>query len=245
MKRAFVRALWGDYKENLEKEDLEFNIDLEQGQVKRRDRTDGFINAFLKDKKKVNHCIDPLHIYIIGKNNLEYLKSKGFENLHLICDKPFKYDPIRRTWWQKLEVLKYAMEDFDEIVYLDWDTYLAREIPDNFWDSLGKKDIFQACLRKYACKKLCHREGNGANKLVSQGGFIYMRDKSIPEQLFKYAAMPGNKWLDETAYARYTDSLTNGWQGTKKYFELFEPEWMVVSAGIFNNVKPNSCFVHK
>ena len=121
-------------------------------------------DAFLKDKKKVNHCIDPLHIYIIGKNNLEYLKSKGFENLHLICDKPFKYDPIRRTWWQKLEVLKYAMEDFDEIVYLDWDTYLAREIPDNFWDSLGKKDIFQACLRKYACKKLCHREGNGANK---------------------------------------------------------------------------------
>jgi hypothetical protein len=57
---------------------------------------------------------------------------------------------------------------------------------------------------------------------VPNGGFIYIRDKLIPEKAIKLWEKLGMGDNDEPAWARLTDDMVGGWQGIEKYWDLFE-----------------------
>jgi hypothetical protein len=145
-------------------------------------------------------------------------------------------------WRYKLDVYKYAMQDFDEIVYLDWDCNLIANLNENFWDDLGKKDVIQGCLyrwRKAVCK---WRDIRHDQSYIINNGFLYIRDKTIPQNII-------NEWEkrktknDEEITSFYIDKVAGGWKGETFWKEHFEPECcQLLIAPVFQ--KSNPVFRH-
>ena len=137
------------------------------------------------------------------------------------------------------------MEDFDEIVFLDWDTKLIKEIPENLWDELNKKASFQASLWRYKKPKINHRGKRFDNRMCPAAGFVYIRDKNIPKRLMELWKVSPNSWSEEPAFALLTDEMTGGWKGLKTYWELFEPEcYKCVKSPYSYSRKENACFLN-
>jgi len=246
MKRSFVRVLWGEFLEEDElcRDDLEkkYNIkyDPENKILIRRVKINLDIQQYLEKEFKI-----PFVTYVFGKKNHQRLIEMGLKSV-LIYDEPYKYNPIRGLYQHKLDAHQYMMEDFDEIVFLDWDTYLTKPLPDNFWDVLNKKEVFQASLNSYRTPRINHRKNVISNKAIPTGAFVYMRDKSIPKRLIELNTKAPNKWSCEPSFALLTDEITGGWQNDKKYFELFEPEFYTAKRSPYRFTKElrkeNVCF---
>jgi hypothetical protein len=204
MKRGFIRTLWGKH-------------DNSHPFLARRERVDRNINDIVKSQWNF-----PFVTYVMGKDNFNFLKNLGF-NCILISENPALFDPINHKYRNKLEAIKYAMEvdGYDEMVYLDWDCVLKKQLPSNFWEILGKKEKIQANLQIYRRKKVFWRPID--QRKVPNGGFIYLRDKSIPSQVIKIWEEGGKHDNDEMAWGEYIDGLTGGWKGIDQYWNLFEP----------------------
>lgn len=158
-------------------------------------------------------------VYVMGTDNYNQVKQYGSKCV-LVNKDPFMFDIVRHQYRHKLEIIKMAMEEYDEILYLDWDCIPQKKLPNNYWDILGKKEVFQANLQIYHCRK-CHWRKSDIRK-VPNGGFIYIRDKSIPSKVIKlWESIGGDN--DEPSWAKFTDDYVGGWQGIEKYWELFEP----------------------
>jgi len=140
----------------------------------------------------------------------------------MIDDNPDVYG--RHAYRHKLEAFCCAMEDFDEIVFLDWDTKPNKELPVDFWENINKKDIFQSSLWRYVHPKLKHRKSRAENKCCPSGGLVYMREKWIPKRLLELHATAPNKWSEEPSFAFFTDELMDGWKGLREYWKRFEPD---------------------
>ena len=217
MKRSFIRVLWGEQPDPyynfkcIDKPD-EKALDLK---LRRRIKINKDIQKTLKRSLQI-----PFITYVFGEKNYQQLID-----LNLPCkliDKDFDLFG-RHSYKHKLKAFVSAMEDFDEIIFLDWDTKLKKELPNDFWNQMYQKDIFQASLWRYTKPKIKHRQGK-ANKYTPAGGFVYMREKYIPNRLLELHAQGPNKWSEEPSYALFTDELTEGWKGLEKYWERFEPE---------------------
>jgi hypothetical protein len=245
MKRSFVRILWGDFLQedlpslpDLEKE-YGFKFDKENKILIRRFKIDNDIKKCMEQK-----FIEPFAVYTFGEKNHKQLIDMGIKSV-LIHKEPYKYHPIRGVYKHKIYAHQYIMNDFDEVVFLDWDTYLTKPLPVDFWERMGKKEIFQASLGKYRTPRINHRKDIQENRLIPTGAFVYMRDKSIPERLVKYNE-GANAWSCEPAFARLTDEMTGGWKGIEKYWELFEPEFYTCKTSPYKFLKdftkPNLCF---
>jgi hypothetical protein len=218
-------------------------------------------------KIKENPFSTPFIVYVFGKDNFNCLSDMGF-NCSLIQDDPIIYDMEKQMWRHKLDVFKAASEDFDEFVYLDWDCKPTAAFPVNFWEELGKKAPIQANLLLYRTKRCLWRKKE--QRKTCNGGFVYIRDKSIPDQIIKnYNEFC--EWVakqrversargldlrfrekalifdDEPAISKYTDDYIGGWQGANKYWELFEPYFCNIKKSAFSREllgTKNECFVH-
>lgn len=245
MKRSFVRILWGDFLhdknpklKDYEKE-YEFVFNAKNKILTRRFKIDVDMQRCLGQQFQL-----PFVVYTFGEENHKQLIGRGIES-KLIHAQPYKYNPIKGLYRHKLDAYKYMMEDFDEVVFLDWDTYLDKELPADFWNILNKKESLQAALGHYRTPRINYRSGFKENRIIPTGAFVYMRDKSIPDKLIEL-----NKdtctWSCEPAMARLTDEMTGGWKGIKKYWELFEPEFYTNKRtpykGSAGFIKPNLCF---
>jgi hypothetical protein len=223
-KRAFVRGVWGNC----------FN-------------EEGIRNGKLhKDVMaiKENPFTEPFVTYVFGKENQEYLTSLGFE-ARLINERSVIWDMETELYRHKLDIFKAAMDDFDEIVFLDWDCVPTKAIPDDFWDVMNKKAPFQANLFQYRTKKCLWRDID--YRKVTNGGFIYLRDKHIAQAFidnwteFYYwvkdqelKRKTQGKLLrfreralifdDEPAMSKYVDDYAGGWKGEDYYWDNFEPD---------------------
>ena len=116
-------------------------------------------------------------------------------------------------------------DDYDEILWVDWDCYPLKEMPDNYWDIMGKKESFQANLMTYHHRQCWWRKH--ASRTVPNGGFIYLRDRAIVSRVMSiYDSYKGIN--DEPAWARYIDDFIGDWGNLqasyKKYWDMFEPE---------------------
>jgi hypothetical protein len=201
-KRAYIRALWGIY-------DKSTNI------KKRRYRIDNDIKTIQNNPYQHDYIV-----YVFGDDNYNMLKEKNVKCVK-VDSRPFLFDIDKHQFRHKLELIKVAMEDYDEIVYLDWDCIPKKEITDDVWKHLNKKEKIQATLQQYHRRKCPWR--NEELRKVPNGGFIYLRDKTLPDLAIKKWEELGRQDNDEPSWAKITDELMGGWQGIDKYWDLFEP----------------------
>lgn len=208
MKRMYIRALWG-YADKAE-------TDSYSG---RRSKMDNDIDIVM-----YNDNDEPFMTYVCGQKNFDYLKSKNI-NCKLLSKDPFIYEPIKgvqHMYGHKLYVMQAAMEDYDEIVFLDWDCMAATKIPNNFWSTLGEKEAFQASMRGYK-KRKCHWRRRDKRQRPC-ASFVYFRDKKIIDEMVEMWEKDKRR-SEEDVFAKYTDEMIGGWQGADKYWELFEPHF--------------------
>ena len=245
MRRGFVRVLWGEFLSD----DLSNLSDLEQQYNFKFDKENKILIRRFKIEDDIKKCmqkefIEPFTVYTFGEKNHKQLTDMGIKSV-LIHKEPYKYTPIKGIYKHKIDAWQYIMNDFDEVVFLDWDTYLTKPLPVDFWERMNKKEIFQAVLGKYKTARIHYRTDLKSNHLIPLGAFVYMRDKSIPEKLTKYN-VGSNAWSCEPAYAQLTDELSGGWQGIQKYWELFEPEFYATKISPYKFLKgfkkPDVCF---
>ncbi|HUV84584.1 MAG TPA: hypothetical protein VMV86_02695 [Methanosarcinales archaeon] len=236
MSNGFVRVLFGE--------------DYSAGYPYRRHNMDREIDSIMKNKYTTDFIA-----YVFGERNFKKLVDKGV-NCVLADKKPIVFTS-RRSYMHKAIAIEAAFDEFDEIVYLDWDCVPTRPLPDNFWESLQSRDVFQCPL--YKCTRRVHtwRTGRIPPKLVSGGCFMYMRDKSLPSVFLDWATGTGemsrtlpNQWNDETYYSRYLDDLMGGWDDGKgeykydEYFERFEPLYCHHRKTVFKDKMELACFKH-
>ena len=176
--------------------------------------------------KMKNPFNDPFRVYVFGKENYEMCQEFGFDSV-LLDERPIVWDMDNEQFRHKLEVLDKAMEDFDEIVFMDWDTLPVKPLPDNFWEKMYEKDPFQATLIMYRRRKAMWRGKTDSRKL-SSASFVYLRDKSITEGFIKQWEKMGRPWSEELAISRYIDDLDGGWKGMEYYWEHHEPHWFAL-----------------
>lgn len=237
MKRAFIRCVWGAYK--IETPLTGFHA---AEKLSRRSKLDGDIDLILK-----NQFNEPFIVYVFGKDNFDKMKGLGF-NCVLADPNPSPFDQINYVYRNKMELIKYAMEadGHDEIIYLDWDCRPQKKLPDNYWDEFGKRAPIQACLQQYRRRKCLWRTDGDVRK-VPNGGFLYIRDKSLPNRAIQiWDTMKQDN--DEIAWAKLIDELMNGWKGMDEFWKDYEtPFCNLHKASPFSREQLNSkniCFVH-
>jgi len=224
MKRALVRGLWGNVLSD------PYGTTIRGSKV-------------AKDIEAAKQTGLPVVVYTMGTKNHEWLTGYGFDS-RLISNDSIIWDMERELYRHKLQILQSAIEDFDEIVFLDWDCVPRKKFNDGFWQLLGKKESFQANLFQYRTKKCLWRDTDW--RKVCNGGFIYIRDKSIPDKFIqnwdelkewqrvkREARERQGKRLrfrekcltfdDEPAMSKYVDDTLGGWKGVEAYWEHFEP----------------------
>ena len=248
MKRALIRVLYGEPK------------NVAHDHCECRSRIDKDIRSVINRKGDEDFVV-----YCFGEANYKFVKDLGHKNV-VLADKNVWIDgEVPFSFLNKIHAWEYALQDYDEIVYLDWDTIQIKPFPPDFWDILASKESIQSCLARYHKGVLSWRRyrPDRANKLVSSGCFVYIRDKEIPGKLLKLAddplfneniyypkkrRIPGiispKQWSDEIYISKYTDSICGGWDGVEKYFKLFEPKWCLVEKPQFLEDKQDACFKH-
>jgi len=211
IKRGFVRGLWG--------------IHDHQGRryYLRRTKIDNDIRMASLNKNE-----QPFFVYVFGEDNYKFLVDNGF-NCKMLDKRPIIWDMDTQQFRHKIEVMKVALEENDNIVFLDWDCQAIKPIPDYFWDVLEKKAPIQAPLRAYRNWKIQWREGNR----LPEASFIYIRDKSIGEQLVKLWSELNCPWSEEAVVAKFMDNYQGGWKGVEEYWKIFEPDFRLTGPGKF------------
>lgn len=259
MKRAFIRAIWGDFM------GIDNDTFSHTGVM-----TSPKPSKLNLDIMKQSNCgLLKHYVYVFGRWNKEFIRQWYFEPRQ-ISRKSNVWDMKTELYRHKLEVLRVAMEDFDEIVYLDWDCVPQKQITDEIWDILGKKESFQANLQLYKTKKCLWRKGD--QRKTCNGGFIYIRDKKIPDLLIKnwesfkmwtedqkvkrqerdLELRQREKSLiydDEPSMSMYVDDVMGGWKGMDDYWSNYEPDVCnLKTKSAFSSEKLNSknvFFVHE
>lgn len=228
MKRGFARTLWGFYGDERPLYRCRGNMDAD---------------LELQLLSKYEPTID-ITTYVFGEENFKQLVDKGLK-CKLIDKRPMVWDGATQMFRHKLEVFKYAIEDYDEFVFLDLDCILIQPLPTNFWEKHYEKASIQGSLMQYKRRKMkfWRKTNQGANPCAC---YIYIREKKIPEELIQTWEAIGKPLSEEVVIAKYMDDMIGGWQGLDKYYELFEPHFFSVSQRIiYTNPKPDpQCFYH-
>ena len=104
------------------------------------------IRAYWGDSEKLRSEIPPLPIYdnqivyVWGENNETFLKKRGFKTRLVTEEDPCHLD-YSNLLIRKLIAIKLALEEFAEIMFIDWDCYILRELDDNFYKHIASKSI--------------------------------------------------------------------------------------------------------
>jgi|TARA_B110000908_G_C10217821_1_gene433687 hypothetical protein len=145
---------------------------------------------------------------------------------------------------RKLQALDIALQEFDEVLLLDWDCYILRPLDKNFYDSLKEKPIqiplyIQHKDTKAAILEVIPKEQPQALKdeltLLEEGfhkygweweegivapnfGFVYCRDKSFGKKLLDITIKNDlTSVVDEFATLIYADCTL------EEYIEKYAP----------------------
>jgi len=254
--KSFIRVLWGQHPQDVTKEfedELKRSInsyyitfadpsdlgsperaaidDLKWISTKDRlGKVKGNIEKALREPIKI-----PYICYTFGEENHKWLLSKGVESVLIN-----KFSNPFYMYRHKMEAWVRGMQDFDEIVFLDWDTRPIKPIDDEFWSILRSKDVIQASLGKYMSARLTHRAGRD-NKWNPSGSFVYMRDKSLPTRAIELWKKQHHKWTEEVGLAMLTDELM-GTFDFNTYEKRFDPDVYQVKRNPFIKEQSKSYF---
>jgi len=230
IKRAFIRGLWG----YLSKEDR---------QIERKYRVDENIKKIISMDARLQH---PFRTYVWGEDNYKQLHDVGLTDLVLVTKEPYQWDLIKYQYRHKLELLKLAMQDYDEIVHMDWDCLPQKPIDDQYWDLFYKKEAIQCNLFQYRNMN-CPWRKEDSRKAIN-GGYMYLRDKGIPDDLIKWWDKYNGRWKQsmEPSTSQYIDDINGGWVGLDNYFNRYEPDSCRLRyfSAYTDRVRPDPYFIH-
>lgn len=221
-----------------------------------------FIRSFWGDLDRFNHRDEIIKasktislnetVYVWGEENNQFITSLGY-NTKLMSVNPteygdhFYYDS-NQFMIHKLIAVKMGVEDYGEVIFLDWDCKQVKEVDENFYNLIKEQDnkiqmplysypknysdlvIGQwidipnetrlYVLRQQEYLKKHHYEWN--NEFVTpNAGFIYCSSTSIIDELVKL-----NKELkimiasEEMSFVEYTKMFC---ENLEDYIKRFEP----------------------
>ena len=211
MESKFIRTLWGEY-DSSDKNKL------------RRKKMENDIRLLLRNPNKVD-----FKTYVFGEDNLKFLIDQGIEDCELIDKKPIVWDMGTQQFRHKIEAFKIGIEEFDEIVFLDWDCQAIKPIPIDFWDVLRKKEKIQAIMRMYKRRKAYWRKED--QRKIPCASFVYINDKDVGKDLVEMWNKMKKPWSEEIVMMRYMEEINGGWKGIEDYWEKFEPDFFVLDEG--------------
>jgi len=217
-KRIFIRTLWGTHK------------DLTKYYINRTKIDDEI------DLLKYCKYNEPFVVYVFGRDNYNYLEKQSKDlpmmQLKLVSEEPILWDMEKQQFRHKLEAFRLAMLEFDEIVFLDWDTIQIKPLPEDFWDVLEEKDSIQATMVSYHVRGPSAPNWRKADRDKScSASWVYIRDKTIPDKIIKVWEDIGRGWSEEKAIVKYIDEISGGWQGLQYFYDRFEPKYYIWTSG--------------
>jgi len=181
-----IRCLWGKENHQFKEKDLEF-YHKECHVAKSNDERFGLDNQMV----------------IVWDNvNCELLEKMGYPYYYMGESDNVK---IELNFIYKIYALKRAMEMYDEILFLDWDFYIQKQLDDDFYNLLRNKGDVQVPLYFYPKELLdLFKKMDEPNKEISNyynslyhqmmihskwrfqegvtipnAGFIYCKDKEL------------------------------------------------------------------
>ncbi len=182
------------------------------------------------------HQPAPRLVYTYGTENAAFLRSCGLVCQLLGADPVPNFTGIEERWtgdsvvyaygasvWRaKVEFIMAALDQYDEVLWLDWDVHLVRRLPKGFWNQMCKGQPFQASLRQL-CRKQCDWRPEEPRKLC-HGGFVYVRGRAVGERL-RQLCVENPMMNDELVYCKLVDEMMGGkWLGSETYRAIgFQP----------------------
>ncbi len=212
-KVAFVSGLWGDEI------------------VRRVPKVLDDIHTMLKRPIQP----EPRVAYCYGRQHFDFVKNLGLET-RLASEAPLEKfseaeerNPNDRgnvnygvsMWRHKLEIMHLAAQEFDALVWLDWDSWLHYPLPADFWERLAQGAEIQASLRQYK-RRQCRWRSTDIRKVPS-AAWVYLRGSDITARMLElHTEMPHLR--EEQIMAYVTDQMSGGWQSPETYKNNgFEP----------------------
>lgn len=103
------------------------------------------IRAYWGESETAKNDIFPMPVfsketvYVWGTANEKMLKERGFNTVKM-SEYPTdpRYSTIHHHFYHKLKAIVQAETEFTELIFLDWDAYLARPLDDEFYDRLRR-----------------------------------------------------------------------------------------------------------
>ena len=163
-------------------------------------------NDLLNDNRKEWELND-IHYFVMGKDNTELLQKMGVKNIHVVSDEPYLTPkPEINPLYNKVYLMKEAMNLFDEILYLDFDTLSLKDPDDEMWEIIRKQQgrfngSFKAPIVATKFDKLLSIKAGGYRdpqkddfRFLINTCLVYCNDKNWID-----------KWLD--SFVQYHDDV--------------------------------------
>jgi hypothetical protein len=166
-------------------------------------------------------------IYVFGRVNKEKLDDLGFKDVRLLDNRPCIWDIDSCSGRHLLEIYKTAMEDFDEITYLDINISPICPIPKDYWDVMYLRKPIQGPLnvhRRIQCFWRKH-----LNRSIMGTCFLYLREKAISRglvSLWENWESSISRWpsSEDIVISKYLDSVYGEPSYIGEYWDQgFEP----------------------
>jgi hypothetical protein len=151
----------------------------------------------------------------------------------------------KQQYRHKIDIWRAGLEDFDEIVFLDWDCVPLAPIPDNFWEDMSLGRPIKSPLHMYKNKRAYTRIDH--ERKVSAATFVYMRGKKMAQGVIEAWEYFNCPFFEELALSKYIDDINGGWKGVDDYKIKFEPGYQVLFAydkDYLSSVKGKNIFYH-
>jgi len=182
-------------------------------------------------------------VYVWGKDNEKFLKNRGYETRLQDVNSYPHYIDMYSLLITKLISIDLALKEFGEIIFLDWDCYVLRNLDDDFYKYLEEKPIQCPLYSHYKEPFEAMYEASGYNSteiksykvvdetvrlynwkkddmlVIPNFGFFYSRDKNIGKILTDIAIKHKLKGcVDEYAMFLYANC------SVEEYIERYHPK---------------------
>lgn len=229
--KSFIRGIWGIY-----------DVNKTLGRwYSRRTKIDNDITL-----AKLNPYAPKCKVYVFGEDNFKIMTDKGFDTV-LIDKKPFIWDMEKEQYRHKIEIWRAGLQEFKEIVFLDWDCVPVKPIDNEFWNIIANGEKIKATIYQYKIRRAFFRKGD--ERKLSASTLTYINGLEHCEGIIKTWEKIGRPWQEEVALSKYIDELNGGWKGILDYMSKFETKFHTLyykypSEYIKNAILKYSTFYH-
>ena len=229
MTQAIIRGIWGDGKGH----------------------SDQHIEQTVRAASRNGNPVDK--VYCFGRHNKRILERCGYTPV-MLDRRPIASPRIPESrarhegralrwgvshWWHKFKIIEAATQEFDHVLWQDFDVRLVRSLPPDFWEELKSGAAIRAPLtiqlhgsrgawwripndkRSYGVgfqpplTKVCTPT---QAKVVPAGGYVYVRGAEMGQRLMdlqnEYV-----RWNNQPILALLIDQMYDGWPGIQAYMD--------------------------